>query len=178
MPARPAERQRLADLMEQRRLELGLRWREVAEAGNISYEVIRAIRNGSGEIRPLSRHGIETGLRWEAGSVAAVLGGGDPVPLPELDLSGGDDAANAPYVTEILTVAYAALRSLATTPLPPLSDPDVRASLHQIPGALIFDEREAEIWDDARLSPKQRLDLLAVLRRLADRAAEPERRAS
>ena len=81
MPARTAARQRLADLMERRRLDLGLTWREVAEAGNISYEVIRAIRNGNGQIRPLSKHGIEVGLKWEAESVQRILDGGDPAPL-------------------------------------------------------------------------------------------------
>ena len=81
MPARSAARQRLADLMESRRLDLGLTWREVAEAGNISYEVIRAIRHGNGQIRPLSKRGIEVGLKWEPGSVQAVLDGRDPVPL-------------------------------------------------------------------------------------------------
>ncbi len=82
MPARPAARQRLADLMERRRLDLGLTWREVAEAGNISYEVIRAIRHGNGQIRPLSKRGIEVGLHWESGSVQAILDDSDPVPLP------------------------------------------------------------------------------------------------
>lgn len=82
MPARTPARQRLADLMERRRLDLGLTWREVAEAGSISYEVIRAIRHGNGQIRPLSGRGIEVGLKWEAGSVQAVLGDGDPTPVP------------------------------------------------------------------------------------------------
>jgi len=83
MPARPAARQRLADLMERRRLDLGLTWREVAEAGNISYEVIRAIRNRNGQIRPLSKRGIEAGLRWVPGSVQSILDGGDPAPAAE-----------------------------------------------------------------------------------------------
>jgi len=82
MPARPAARQRLADLMERRRLDLGLTWREVAEAGNISYEVIRAIRHGNGQIRPLSKRGIEVGLHWESGSVQDVLDDRDPTPIP------------------------------------------------------------------------------------------------
>jgi len=69
--------------MERRRLDLGLTWREVAEAGNISYEVIRAIRNGNGQIRPLSGRGIEVGLKWEAGSVQAILDDGDPASLPD-----------------------------------------------------------------------------------------------
>ena len=77
------DRRRLSDLMEQRRLELGLRWKQVAEAGGISYESIRAIRSGTADMRSLTRHGIETGLRWEAGSVERILAGGDPAPLAE-----------------------------------------------------------------------------------------------
>ena len=104
MPARPAARQRLADLMERRRLDLGLTWREVAEAGNISYEVIRAIRHGAGQIRPLSKRGIEVGLGWAGGSVESIIDGGDPViagsvtaaPEPSRETpDSGDDAAGA-----------------------------------------------------------------------------------
>jgi hypothetical protein len=74
-------RRRLAELMDERRGELRLRWRDVADAGGISYEVVRAVRNGGGEIRLLTQRGIEDGLRWEQGSVRAILAGGDPVPL-------------------------------------------------------------------------------------------------
>ena len=71
---------RLSDLIEQRRLELGLRWKQVAKAGGISYESIRAIRSGTADMRSLTGHGIETGLRWEPGSVERILAGGEPGP--------------------------------------------------------------------------------------------------
>ena len=77
----PEARVRLASLMDDRRLELGLRWRDVAEAGGVSYEALRDVRNGTGGIRRLTEHAIETGLQWEAGSVGLILAGGDPVPL-------------------------------------------------------------------------------------------------
>jgi hypothetical protein len=76
-------RRRLADLMDERRGELRLRWRDVADAGGISYEVVRAVRNGTGDIRLLTQRGIEDGLKWEQGSVRAILAGGDPRPLPQ-----------------------------------------------------------------------------------------------
>ena len=44
----PEARERLAELMEQRMADLRLTWREVAETGDISYEALRAARNGSG----------------------------------------------------------------------------------------------------------------------------------
>jgi hypothetical protein len=78
----PEARERLASLMDDRRLELGLRWRDVAEAGGVSYEALRDVRNGSGGIRRLTEHAIETGLRWEAGSVRRILDGGEPLVRP------------------------------------------------------------------------------------------------
>jgi hypothetical protein len=70
--------------MEQRRLELGLTWEQVAQAGGIGYETIRAARNETSGIRKLTRAAIDRGLRWEQGSVDRVLAGqGDAVPLPD-----------------------------------------------------------------------------------------------
>ena len=85
MPITPGARRKLADLMDDRRAELRLRWRDVADLGGVSYEVIRAVRNGTGEIRTLTQRGIETGLRWSPGSVRAILGDGDPRPAGEPD---------------------------------------------------------------------------------------------
>ena len=85
MPIKPAERRRLAELMDERRAELRLRWRDVADLGGVSYEVIRSVRNGNGEIRRLTERGVEDGLRWAPGSVRAILGGGDPRPAGEPD---------------------------------------------------------------------------------------------
>jgi len=79
----PEARKRLAGLMEQRRVSLRLTWREVAEAGGISYEALRNARNGTAAIAALTQAAIEDGLRWERGSIAHVLGGGDPVPAGE-----------------------------------------------------------------------------------------------
>ena len=71
---------RLGDLMDERRRELRLRWRDVAVLSGVSYEGIRAVRNGTGDIRMLTQRGIEDALQWERGSIRSVLDGGDPVP--------------------------------------------------------------------------------------------------
>jgi hypothetical protein len=78
-------RRRLGDEMERRRIQLGLRWKQVAEDGGISYESIRAVRHGDADLRELTKRGIDVGLRWEPGSVQIILDGGDPVPVPEPD---------------------------------------------------------------------------------------------
>lgn len=172
----PEARKRLAELMEQRIVDLRLTWREVAEAGDISYEALRAARNGSGDIRRTTQAGIEDGLRWERGSVSRVLEGGSPVPRREVDFSGGIEEDLRPYVAAVLAEAYEVLRSMVKGDLAGPDDPDVQAAMFRLPGALIFDEREARIWDDPRLSRKQRLDILAFTRQLADRTSEREDR--
>ena len=83
MPIASQSRQRLAALMDQRRGELRLRWRDVAALSGMSYEGIRAIRNGGGDMRLLTQRGIEDALRWEYGSIKMVLDGGDPQPRAE-----------------------------------------------------------------------------------------------
>jgi len=81
MADQPEARRRLAALMNERRLDLNLTWREVAERGRVSMRALGYARTGDDEIRPLTQAGIETGLGWERGSVSLILDGGDPVPL-------------------------------------------------------------------------------------------------
>ena len=82
MPRKPSPSERLAELMELRRTELGMEWLDVAKRGNISTEAIRQARKGK-TIRPLTQAAIERGLGWRQGSYQAVLAGGDPVPVDD-----------------------------------------------------------------------------------------------
>lgn len=74
----PKPHERLASAIEDRRSELGLSLREVAQLADITGETLRAVRKGSNDPSPLTRRGIEKALDWKAGSVAAVLAGGEP----------------------------------------------------------------------------------------------------
>ena len=76
-------RRHLADLMDDRREELRLTWEQVAQLAGVSRETIRQTRMGDSEIRPLTRRGIEDALQWEAGSIAAILDGGQPTVASE-----------------------------------------------------------------------------------------------
>lgn len=79
MPIEPEARRRLAMYMDSRRLELDMKWMDVALASRVSYETLRDIRNGTrGDIRGLTKRAIETGLRWEHGSIDRILRGGEP----------------------------------------------------------------------------------------------------
>src|SRR5581483_4729437 len=73
-------RRRLAKFMRDRQSELGIEWNQVAEAGGISYEAVRAVREGEGEPRAKTKLGIDVGLRWQPGSVQRILDGGEPAP--------------------------------------------------------------------------------------------------
>jgi transcriptional regulator with XRE-family HTH domain len=70
--------ERLDAAIKERRLELGLSWKEVAQAADISEATLRAIRNGANEPSALTARGIERALGWSAGSVERVLKGGEP----------------------------------------------------------------------------------------------------
>jgi hypothetical protein len=83
MASQSEARQRLAVLMDKRRLDLRLTWQDVAEQGDVSLRALANARTGDSEIRPLTRRGIEAGLQWEAGSVDRTLDGGYPVPEEE-----------------------------------------------------------------------------------------------
>lgn len=66
--------------MNERRLELGLTWRQVAAAAQVSYEALRAIRRGGYRPAELTARRLDEAFQWESGSTIAALDGGDPVP--------------------------------------------------------------------------------------------------
>lgn len=84
MPVDPETRARLMDLLEERRLELGLTWREVVERAGMSYEAIRNFRTGTGGMRELTRRKLSEALEWDRGAVGRVLAG-EPLHAPPAD---------------------------------------------------------------------------------------------
>jgi hypothetical protein len=95
MPEQTQARQRLAAAMDERRLELGMRWQDVAAAGGVSLRAINNARTGDKDIRPLTRHGIEKGLEWAPGTIGRILSGrrAPREPLPEAPPLAHEDAA-------------------------------------------------------------------------------------
>lgn len=71
---------RLDEAMRRRRLEIGMKtWRDLALAAGVSYETLRALRNGEGKPADSTVHGIERALQWQPGSVQRVLEDKDPL---------------------------------------------------------------------------------------------------
>ncbi|MFD5468849.1 helix-turn-helix domain-containing protein [Streptomyces sp. NPDC127105] len=75
--------ERLDEAMNQRRLLLRMNWRQVAEAADMSYTALRAIRRGEYRPTQLTARALDDTLRWTHGSVYEVLAGGNPVPIEE-----------------------------------------------------------------------------------------------
>jgi hypothetical protein len=71
----------LADRMDRRRAELGLRWADVADRGGITTQTLREVRAGTRRPRGLTKAAIERALEWTPGSVDAALEGGEPAPV-------------------------------------------------------------------------------------------------
>lgn len=77
------KRRELEKAMEERRDLLGKRWRAVAADGGISYETVRAVRKGTGDIPAPTRRALERGLNWPVGHIDEILMGHErPVEQP------------------------------------------------------------------------------------------------
>ena len=77
MRATPEALQRLGTLVASRRAELRLERRPAARLANISNTTWQKVENGE-SVRDVTYAAIESVLRWEHGSCATVLAGGEP----------------------------------------------------------------------------------------------------
>lgn len=73
-----ADHERLDHAIEARTIELGISYVELADRAGISDVSIRNLRKGRANFRPRNLRKLEIALEWAAGSIAAVLAGGDP----------------------------------------------------------------------------------------------------
>lgn len=72
----------LADALDRRRSELGLRWEDVSALSGVARSSIAKIRNGSVP-RQITRRDLERALQWEPFSIDAILAGGEPTPIAD-----------------------------------------------------------------------------------------------
>jgi hypothetical protein len=72
---------RLAEFTRERRVDLGMTQEDVRAAGGPSTATMRLIEGAlQSGYQPSTLRDLEKVLRWERGSVNAILSGGDPVP--------------------------------------------------------------------------------------------------
>lgn len=85
--------QRLDTLIDRRRLDRGLRWKDVADEVGVTQQTLLEARKGR-QLSDLTASGIERFMEWQPGSVHRVLDGGDPI-----DKEAGADPLTAPVET-------------------------------------------------------------------------------
>jgi hypothetical protein len=79
-----ADWERLAQRVIARRAALDMTQIELAQAGGLSLDRVSAIEGKRVHtLRPRTIRSLEVGLQWEAGSLQAVLAGGEPTPVSE-----------------------------------------------------------------------------------------------
>lgn len=91
--------QRLEQAMNERRLDLGMRWNEVARRAGVSTETLFRFRKG---LRTEdTTHAVERALQWRRGSVDAILTGGKPGIEVETEPAHYDDSKDVAELKQI-----------------------------------------------------------------------------
>ncbi len=63
--------------MDQRRLELGLRWKQVTTRADITHQTLLQLRKGA-EVSDLTVANVERALEWQPGSIERIRSGREP----------------------------------------------------------------------------------------------------
>ena len=171
--------ERLAGFVRERRTDLGMTQEDARAAGGPSTATMRLIEGALQEsYQPSTLRDLEKVLRWERGSAAQILAGGDPVPLggepeplPEPGHHARHRAPEAPAaqwlppLPDSATIerarphADAIWQRLRQLALQGIADPS---------GELMFpgDEADAADWDRRAglLSLEERVWLIAAIR--------------
>lgn len=74
MPRQTTVTTDLAWRMDQRRLQLRMRWDDIARAAEITPAFLRKIRNGESQASALTKARLEDVLQWKQGTIDAITG--------------------------------------------------------------------------------------------------------
>lgn len=174
MPTDPEARRRLGALMDQRRLELGLRWQDVADGGGVSLKALHSARTGNASIRPLTQRAIEDGLRWEHGSIQRVLDDGEPIALravTEVELADATEQDHEPPADPNMEMASAVVLA-AISPLERRIWDEVNRHPEGSAATVIFtDPLERALWGREDIPESERVKLVAAVRAVRMRPA-------
>ena len=166
--------QRLAALVSERRGDLGLTQEEVRAAGGPSTATQRLIEGGhQSRYQPRILAALETGLKWQRGSVRRILAGGDPLPLPGEPATAPLAAAPEPSRETPGDDVTGAIVAALFGPQERRIWAQVRRRLEATPaGAALFaDPRQAALWPAEApdgFSGGAPFELTAEVRRLLD----------
>jgi hypothetical protein len=146
--------QRLADLVSERRADLGMTQEDVRAAGGPSTATQRLIEGAlQSRYQPVILGRLETALKWERGSVRRILAGRDPVAV---------DSEPEPVTA-----------TASVTPTPMAADTDADAMESAVVTAAL-PRREREVWAEMRASLQRTHAGRELFSDLAERALWPE----
>src|SRR5579875_3026864 len=91
----------VGEMVANRRAELGKDRAELARIAEVDNKTLASLESGQRWPRDRSRARIEQALRWRPGSIAALLAGGEPTPMPD-----GVDGAHAPAPSDAASDTY------------------------------------------------------------------------
>lgn len=114
--------ERLDRAMNERRVELRMSWRDVAQVAGISEAALRTIRRGRHAPTDLTAAHIEDALQWPIGTVRLILGGGS-YERERLGARALRDALQAAMELEDPEEMRAALQGLLAR-MPPAFEPE------------------------------------------------------
>lgn len=169
-------RHRLAELMEERRRYLRLRWQDVAESGHVSLKALYDARTGTAGIASLTQRGIEIGLQWPSGTVQRILDGGE-AEAGELVTgpAAGEPVPEPP--SAVMSAASAAVSALLA-PVIEEVEAEVRRARMRRPSAtgrdIFSDELERQLFDldDDPATEPDRISFIAFTRMKSRQAQE------
>lgn len=149
MTTQPDPARRLAQHLNDRRLNLRLQWQEVADRAKITAAHLRNIRNGQGSLSNLAKANLEHALQWAPGSIDRILAGSGPV--------------------EVASVSGTASLALTTTANTGTVKPEEVERRYE-------DAAEQKIWEITELEPGIRKQLIALVRVMREALTEEDRR--
>lgn len=83
--------ERLDEALDERRVDLDLTWRELADAARMSEPALRAIRRGTYTPSRRTKRRLEQAMNWQPGSIDAIFEGGEPTDVEPLEALSDDE---------------------------------------------------------------------------------------
>ena len=164
---------RLADLVSERRADLGMTQEDVRAAGGPSTATMRLIEGGhQSRYQPVILGRLETALKWERGSVRRILAGGNPAPVDD-EPAAPEPVPDLPDDADVTTNVVLA----AINPIERQVWAEIHAHPEGTPAELIFtDPLERALWGRVLTPERQRIREIAAYRSVQVRPTRPAAR--
>ncbi len=166
---------RLGELVRGRRERIGISRRQAGLSGGPTEPTLLKIERGqAGRISPDTMRKLDMCLEWEAGSTAAIVAGGNPVPVGR---RGSRNIALGPPAIEVPADTIGRLIRVAReiSDLARVDSPQMRAAANRLDAAIqpFYGQYVTELLEANRRQGGALAPLVAVLGEFLDRPAGP-----